>query len=165
MNDQNLKQIDISKLPNHRELSIKGGRSKSPKKIASSLINLQKANPDIRPEKLYLLKCLEKGDFLELLKQLISLELERCTEQKSRQKLIDSIIKILPQKNLNLNLSPEPQIYKIVVAESKSFKLSQIEQQLRTLQAENQSLKEQLEKIQNKPAKPKEDDDDSPIFV
>jgi len=85
------------------ELSAKGGRSRSPRKLHKSTINLLLGNPNISPEEKHLYILLKDSKFIELIKELIGRNLSEADSVKARARLIDQLQKMLPNVNLNLN--------------------------------------------------------------
>jgi hypothetical protein len=99
-NEDNL--IDISKRPDHHELSVKGGKSRSPRKLFQSTVNIMLANPKLTDNQKYLYLLLRDKEFAELITELIGRNLQDVDNPKRRDKVIEQLGKFMPEISLRL---------------------------------------------------------------
>jgi len=105
--------VDISKRPNHQELSIKGGKSRSPRKLWSSTITLMLSNPKLTDEQKYLYLLLKDKRFADLVVELVGMNMIDIDDAKRRDKIIDQLSRFLPTVNLNVNTEAEDSLKKL----------------------------------------------------
>jgi len=86
------------------EERVRGGQAISPRKRMSSVLNSLLSNSNCTPERAYLLTCLRDGQFEKLLKELLALDLENVDDVRARERVYAVLLKMLPQRNLNLNV-------------------------------------------------------------
>ena len=118
---QNLIPKDLSKRADHIEISAKGGRSRSPSKVLASRINGLMTSRKLSKEQKYMLSLLKERKFVDLIIELISMSIEDIENPKRRDKIIDQLTKFLPNKNINLDISPEQEPEKTLEEEFEEF--------------------------------------------
>jgi len=107
MKNSNLIPKDLSKRKDHIKLSQKGGQAKTPSKVFASKINGYLANKELTPSQMCMIKLIKQNDIVGLLKELITVSLKDIHDYKRRERLIDQLIKLLPEKVINIDLSQQ----------------------------------------------------------
>lgn len=103
--------IDISTRPDHLELSRKGGKSTSKRKVMASRINGLKASPSMSPEKMYYLTMLEDGNYYALISELLSYDVQDLHVPETRHKILNILVKLVPAKHFNVTVNPDRDIF------------------------------------------------------
>lgn len=109
MTKDNLIPKDLSKRRDHLELSSKGGQSRSPSKVLAARINGHLSNPKIDPNIARLLELVKDKKFDQILIELFTISLTKCNDDTRREKLIDQLLRLVPQNLIIDELKNENQ--------------------------------------------------------
>lgn len=88
-----------------RQDSVKGGQVTSPVKALSSRINGLMNSKDLTDDQRYMHGLLRDRKFVDLIMELVSMNLEEAGSSERRDKVIDQLSKLLPTRNINLDVS------------------------------------------------------------
>jgi len=91
----------------HLALSRKGGQSKSLKKQHASRLNGMCNNKNLTPEQRHIYVLLKENRFVELIKELLGENLTDLKTVEQKDRVVQRLQTMLPQKVINLNLNKE----------------------------------------------------------